>query len=208
MNLNRFIQKNQKLMLFPIANTSDLKRRRALGLSPTPAHSKAVQAMTLVEMMVAILVGSLVMAIIATASLTASHWFAALVNYVDMDVQSRNALDQMTLKIRQAGALTEFTPTHLKFAVPGETNSFLVYNWDSATGSLMEWKTGDSRTNTLLTGCDQLAFSMYNAAFAPTTNLLHSEGLGVNWTCSRTILGLKTTEEMQQGIIVIRNKPL
>src|SRR4030095_1763500 len=107
--------------------------------------------------------------------------------------KSRNALDQMSLKIRQAGALTEFSPIHLKFAaVPGQTNSFLVYDWDSATGSLMEWKTGDSTTNTLLTGCDQLAFSLYNAVFAPTTNVLESKGLAVNWNCSRTILGRKT----------------
>jgi len=164
--------------------------------------------MTLVEVMVAVVVGSLVIGVIAVASMTAAHWFAALANYVDMDAKSRNALDQMTLKIRQAGALTEFSPTHLKFALPNQTNSFLVYDWDSATASLTEWKTGDSTTNTLLTGCDQLAFSMYNASFASTTNLSQSEGLGVNWTCSRTILGRKSSEEMQQALIVIRNKPL
>jgi len=27
----------------------------------------------------------------------------------------------------------------------------------------------------------------------------------VNWNCSRTILGRKNTEEMQQALIVIRN---
>jgi len=161
--------------------------------------------MTLVELMVAIAVGSLVLVVIVAASMTASLWFGTLANYVDMDGKSRNALDQMTLKIRQAGTLTEFSPTHLKFAVPNQTNSFLVYDWNSATGSLMEWKTAGSITNTLLTGCDQLAFSLYNASFAPTTNLSQSKGLSVNWNCSRTILGRKTTEEMQQALIVIRN---
>ena len=163
--------------------------------------------MTLVEMVVAVAVSSLVLGLIALASTTATLWFGALANYADMDATSRNALDQMSLKIRQAGALTEFTPTHLKFAVLGQTNSFLVYDWDSATGSLMEWNTGDSITNTLLTGCDQLAFSLYNASFAPTTNLSQCKGLSVNWKCSRTILGRRTTEDMQQALIVIRNKP-
>ena len=87
--------------------------------------------------MVAVAIASLVLGLVALASMTASHWFAAVANYVDMDAQSRNALDQMTLKVRQAGALTEFSPTHLKFAAPSQTNSFLVYDWDSATGSLM-----------------------------------------------------------------------
>jgi len=163
--------------------------------------------MTLVEMMVAVAVGSLILAVIATASMTSALWFSALANYVDMDAKSRNALDQMTLKVRQAGALTEFSPTHLKFAAPGQTNSFLAYDWDSATGSLMEWNTGDSTTNTLLTGCDKLAFSLYNASFAPTTNLSQAKGLSVNWRCSRTVLGRTNTEDMQQALIVIRNNP-
>ena len=163
--------------------------------------------MTLVELMVAIAVGSLILAVIATASMTSALWFASLANYVDMDVKSRNALDQMTLKIRQAGALTEFSPTHLKFAESGQTNSFLVYDWDAATGSLLEWNTGDSTTNTLLTGCEQLTFSLYNSSFASTTNLSQSKGLSVNWKCSRTVLGRTTTEDMQQALIVIRNKP-
>jgi len=204
MNLNRSLRTSKKLNFYPIAGTSGLKRL-TLAVSPLPAHSKALRGMTLVELMVAVAVGSLVLGLIAVSSMTASLWFAALANYVDMDAKSRNALDQMTLKIRQAGALTEFSPTHLKFALPDQTNSFLVYDWDSASGSLTEWKTGDSITNILLTGCDQFAFSLYNASFAPTTDLSQSKGLSVNWNCSRTILGRKNTEEMQQALIVIRN---
>jgi len=204
MNLNRSLRTSQKLDHYPIAGTSGLKRS-ALAVSPLRADSKALRGMTLVELMVAVAVGSLVLGLIAVSSMTASLWFAALANYVDMDAKSRNALDQMTLKIRQAGALTEFSLTHLKFALPDQTNSFLVYDWDAASGSLTEWKTGDSITNTLLTGCEQFAFSLYNASFAPTTDLSQSKGLSVNWNCSRTILGRKNTEEMQQALIVIRN---
>ena len=170
-------------------------------------NTKALQGMTLVELMVAVAIGSLILGVIAVASMTSTLWFASLANYVDMNAKSRNALDQMTLQIRQAGALTEFSPTRLKFAAQGQTNSFLVYDWDAATGSLMEWKTGDSTTNTLLTGCDQLAFSLYNSSFAPTTNVSQSKGLSVKWNCSRTILGRTTTEDMQQALIVIRNNP-
>jgi len=207
MNLNRSLRTYKKLKLYPIADTSSGLKRLALAASPLPAHSKALRGMTLVEVMVAVAVGSLILAVTATASMASVLWFADLSNNGDMDAKSRNALDQMTLRIRQAGALTEFSPAHLKFAAPGQTNSFLVYDWDSATGSLMEWNTGDSITNTLLTGCDQLAFSLYNASFAPTTNLSQCKGLSVNWKCSRTTVGRTTTEDMQQALIVIRNKP-
>src|SRR6266508_255900 len=106
MNLNRSLRTYQKLKLYSIADTSSGLKRLALAASPLPAHSKSVRGMTLVEMMVAVAVGSLILAVLATASMTSALWFAALANYVDMDANSRDALDQMTLNIRQAGALT------------------------------------------------------------------------------------------------------
>ena len=195
MNLNRSLQKYQKSKLWHLVAASD---------------RNAIRGMTLVETTVVAAVSSLVIGMIVVASTTASLWFGLLTNYVDMDGRSRNALDQMSLKVRQAGALTEFTPTHVKFALPGQTNSFLTYDWDSSTGSLMEWRTGDSTTNTLLTECNQLTFSMCNASFGTTTNLSQARALSVNWNCSRTLVSRKSTEEMQQALIVLRNsnKPL
>jgi Tfp pilus assembly protein PilW len=184
-------------MKIPLATRASQKRKfRYLG-------------MTLPEMMVATSVGMLVMAVVATLFVTSSRSFAAIGNYVGMDANSRNALDHMTQDIRQAGNLTEFSPTHLAFTALGQTNSFLVYNWDSGTRCLTQWKTGDTTTNTLLTDCGQLTFSLYNSAFAPTTNILEGKGLSVNWTCSRLVIGQQnTSEDMQQALIVIRNKPL
>ena len=171
------------------------------------ANSKTTRGMTLPELMVTIGVASLILMVVATVFATSTRGFATMGNYVNMDAKSRNAMDHMTLAIRQAGALTEFSSNHLKFAAtPGQTNSFLVYDWDSTSGSLTEWQTGGI-TNTLLTECDQLTFSLYNNTFATTTNLSQSKGLSVNWKCSRTILGRKSTEDMQQALIVIRNKP-
>jgi len=179
---------------YPMSGTAELK----------------AQAMALPEMMVAIGVGSLILMVMAVVFMTSAKSFAAMGNYVEMDASSRMALDQMTQEIRQAGALTSFSSSHLEFQTgPGMTNSFLVYNWDSTSGALTEWKTGDTATNTVLSGCDQLAFSLYDNAFAVTTNLSQTKGISVNWKCSRTILGRKTTtEDMQQALIVIRNKPL
>ena len=165
--------------------------------------------MTLVEMMVAVGVGSLVLTAVATVFTNGTRAFASMSNYVSMDGASRNALDHMTMEIRQAGDLVQFSPTRLEFGYHGQTNSFLVFNWDAPSGQLTEWNTATSVTNTLLTGCDQLAFSLCDASFASTTNLSQGKGISVSWTCSRTILGVKsTTEDMQQALIVIRNKPL
>jgi len=193
---------------YPVGIASGLKRL-ALSLSPGPAGSRAARGMTLPEMMVAVGVGSIILMVITMVFMNSARSFAAMGNYVSMDANSRNALDHMTREIRQAGNLVEFSPTHLKFASYGLPNSFLVFNWDAQSRQLTEWKTGETTPNVLLTECDELAFSMYNSSFAPTTALAESKGISVTWKCSRTMLGQKTTtEDMQQALIVMRNKPL
>ena len=187
----------------PGARSRDKVFARASG------GSKVTQAMTLVEMLVAVAVGSLVLMVVAMVFMNGTRAFASMGNYVVMDNDSRNALDHLTQEIRQAGNLVEFSPTHLKFGWHAQTNSFLVFDWDAAAGKLNEWNTADSTTNVLLKGCDQLAFSLFNSSFAPTTNAAQGKGISISWTCSRTILGSKsTTENMKQALIVIRNKPL
>ena len=147
-----------------------------------------------------------IMTVLALLIFYTSHSFAAMINYVDLDQYSRNALDHMTQEIRQAGGLVEFSPSHLKFGYHAQTNSFLVYDWDANSGQLTESNTADTTTNILLKGCDQLSFSLYNGTFAPTTNSAQAKGISVAWKCTRTILGNKcTSENMQQALIVIRN---
>jgi len=179
-----------------------------LSASPVAARSKATRGMTLVEMMVAVAVGSLILMVMAQVFLTGAFGFASMSNYVSMGSRSRNALDHMTREIRQASTLLEFSPTRLKFSLQGQTNSFLVYEWNGASRQLTESKTGDPEARVLLSGCDQLAFSMRNSVFAPTTAISESKGIRVAWKCSRTILNRTTTEDMEQALIVMRNKPI
>ncbi len=181
----------------------------AVRVSLVPAGPQAVRGMTLPEMMVAVSVGFIILLVVGQMFLTSAYSFAAMGNYVSLDRNSRNALDHMTREIRQAGDLLEFSPTHLKFAQQGATNSFLIYNWEGPSRPLTEWKSGDSAAKVLLTACDQVAFSLRNSLFAPTTVVSEGKGIGVSWKCSRTILGNRTTsEDMTQAVIIMRNKPL
>ena len=207
MKLNLSTRAYKKKKLCPAGGTAGLAQGRRSG-SPVLLDSSRVRGFTLPEMMVTMGVGMLIMTVIAMVFTSSARSFAAMGNYVDMDASSRNALDHMTREVRQAGKLIEYTSTHLAFTAPGQTNSFLVYDWDSGTRRLTEWKTGYAATNTLLTECDALTFSLFNSSFTSTTNLSAGKALSVNWKCSRTILGRMTTEDMQQALIVIRNKPL
>ena len=130
-------------------------------------------------------------------------------NYVNMDRDSRNALDRMTREIRRAGSLTSFASDKLvftKYATPGFS---LIYQWDGSSHQLTEWKTGYTKPITLLTDCDEFAFVMQKTSGAATTSTSEGKKISVTWKCSRQILGKQfTTEQMQQALIIVRNKML
>jgi len=184
----------------------NMKLNNSNRTSATSRKAKT-RGMTLPEMMVSLGVGSLVLAVMAMVFNTSARSFATLGHYVSMDRNSRSAQDQLTTEIRNAGDLVEFSATHLKFTALGQTNSFLVYDWDATSRQLTQWKTGQSTTNVLLSECDELAFSLQRVSFAPTTVVSDAKAVNVTWKCSRTLLGNKVaSEDMDQALIIIRNK--
>ena len=168
--------------------------------------------MTLVELLVGVGVGSLVLLSVMTIFLTSNRSFVAMGNYVTMEQTSTRALSQMTRDIRKSKNLLSFTTNQLVFNFSGTTN--LIYAYDPTTRLLTQWKTG-GQTNVLLSECDGLTFSMYSNLPQPggvlsnTTSVTQGKCISVAWKCSRTIIGKKyNTEDMQEAIIVIRNKPV
>jgi len=182
------------------------------GLKTSGNPSKKTCGMTLVELMVATGVGSLVLASIMTVFVTSNRTFISMGNYIAMEQSSRNALDQMSRDIRKAKDLISFSTNQLVFNYLGTTN--LTYRYDPETRQLSQWKTGGA-TNVLLSECDSLTFSMFNnvpqpgGVFTNTTSVARGKSISVAWRCSRTIMGKKiTSEDMQEAQIVIRNKPV
>ena len=176
----------------------------------TPPSNRC--GMTLVELMVATGVGSLVLASIVTVFVTSNRTFVSMGNYVAMDQASRIALDQMTRDIRKSKNILTFSTNKLVFNYSGTTN--LTYLYDLESRQLVQWKTG-GQTNVLLSSCDLLTFSMFSnipqagGALTSTTDVNKGKAISVAWRCSRKILGKKVnTEDMQEAQIVIRNKPV
>jgi len=167
-----------------------------------------LSGMTLPEMMIAVLVGSIVFAAVATLSIFGARSFVAMGNYADLDQASRNALDVMSRDIRQTKALNTFSATKLVFQ-DTDTNT-LTYTYDPSARTLTRLK-GTERT-ILLKQCDYLNFdiSQRNPSnqfnFYPASSAATAKLIDVSWKCSRTILGAKiNTESVQTAKIVIRN---
>jgi len=165
---------------------------------------------TLVEVLMASLIGSFVLIAIASLALFSGRSFAALTNYVELDAFSRNALDTMTKEIRQADRLRTYATNRIEFNVTG---GLLAYVYDANAKTLTRTKTGEP-DRTLLKECDSLRFSIYQRN--PIKGSYDKHGVAtpgtckvvqLHWVCSREIMRKKAnTESVQSARIVIRKQ--
>jgi prepilin-type N-terminal cleavage/methylation domain-containing protein len=184
-----------------------------------PARNRKLKpGFTLVEMMVAMALSSVLMAVVALLSVYSARVFAAMQNYTDLDVHSRNALDVMGQELRQATAVVDsqiHTSVHYLSLTNANAQVGLKVSWNKDAGTLVFQKTGQS-PRTCLTGCDHWDFGLYNKApnisstnisFNAATNLADTKVINMSWKCSRTVLGNDiNTESVQTAQIVLRNK--
>ena len=174
---------------------------------------------TLVEMLVGLGLGSIVMTMVAALSVYTSRAFYSMTNYVDLDVHSRSAVDIIGRELREATAVVSWNNTNSSNRSLSLTNvssaAAITLTWSKDRGTLVLSKTGQP-DQTLLTGCDKWATSLYTRApnlgsstlsFNTATNLTDCKLVNMSWKCSRTILGSKiNTETVQTAQIVLRNK--
>jgi hypothetical protein len=190
-----------------------------------PGRARAfASGVTLVEVLVATGLGSMVLAAVGFMSLFGARSSLAMANYTDLEFKSRYALDLISREIRQAKAVVSFQ-TNLPVKSLTLTNSdqaaTIILTWDSNARTVTMQKTGQS-TLTPLTECDRLDFALYqrtplvtttNIIFYPATNTTGvldptvCKLINLSWKCSRTILTQKiNTESVQAAQIVLRNK--
>jgi hypothetical protein len=171
--------------------------------------------MTLVELMVASGLGSLVLVAVLTLSLFSARSFAALTNYVDLDNFSRNTLDFVTREIRQADCLVAGDDHFLEFQHTDPYSGALFnvrYAYSPETRQLVRLQ--GSNRSVLLEECDFLRFRMfqrnpvggtydqYPSATPETCKLIQ-----MHWICSREIMQKSVnTESVQSAKVVIRKQ--
>ena len=168
--------------------------------------------MTLIEVMVAVAISSIVLGGFAALIFYTGRSFAALANYVDLDATSRNALDTMSREIRQTKRLKAGTSTSLTFE--DFDGKDLVYEYDAVTRHLSRTKDGVVDDDPLLTECNFLEFKLYqrnpiNGKYDqyPTANPDNCKVVQLRWVCSRDLIKQKwNTESVQSAKIVIRKQ--
>jgi len=196
-----------------------LHPHRSAVLSPTAGF-------TLVELMVATGLAVVLIGVIIPLAIFTSRSFFMMGNYVDLDAQSRYAVDLLGREIRNSNLLLKFsTNTPMYLELTNNTTLKIVYvSYYTNNGTLMmtNIQSGVTQTKMLLTNCDNWIFSLYNRAPTITsTNITFNlatnasgqlvatncKVINMSWKCSRTLLGTKiNTESVQTAQIILRNK--
>jgi len=174
---------------------------------------------TLVEILVATGIGSIVMGSMMVVLLFSSRSFIAIANYGILNQSSRFALDTLNRDIRNGQGITAGSAVYLvmtnqvgdKFSyVYNSTNSTLTRNFTNSAGTVT--------ISVLLTNCDVFAFTYYKKIptnppaglyapyFVTTATAQDAKLINVDWRCFRPIMGAKqNTESVQTAQITIRN---
>ena len=187
------------------------------------SSGKRSSGMTLLEIMIAMCLSSMLLTVAGSLYLFGTRSFVCMGNYVDLDAKSRKAVDLMSRDLREATQVTAFqTDANLKkFTVTNAlAGTGTTYIWNAAARTLVCRKNGQT-DQVYLTGCDAWNFDLYQRtpqrgggyAFVPATNaagvydLSLCKLVNMSWKCSRTVIGSKlNTESVQTAQVVLRNK--
>ena len=173
----------------------------------TTSHKKSNAGIALAEMMIGIGLGVLLVTTMTVVNVYYLKAFAGLENYMNLNNDSRQALDVVTKDIRQADKLISYSATGFTLQLFG-TN--VTYSYDSANRQLNRngRVRADGKPWPLLVNCDYWRNDFYNRNMI-TNGVTGSDCkvIQLTWLCSRTILGRKAnTEDVQSAKIVIRKQ--
>ncbi len=166
--------------------------------------------LTLMEMCIAIPIIGLMAVVAGELIIFGARSFGATSNYLEMETDSRVALDNLSRDVRQAQDLVSFDAQRLVFL--DYDNVQLEYIYSPTSKTLTRIK-GDSR-KVLLQGCNYLQFSVFQRTpiasayqFYPCTSAATAKLVQIRWLCSRSVPGSAVdTESIQNAAVVIRKK--
>lgn len=179
-------------------------------------------AFTLVEVLVAMGLASLVLTTVASLTFYGTRSSIALINYTDLDAKSRYALDVISREIRQASAVTSLQTNNNSISLTNPIQATVVtLTYDPTARTVTLSKTGMPDA-TVLRECDRFNIGLYQRTpIVTSTNLSFYQAtntsgvldrnlcklISISWKCSRQIMAQKVnTESVQAAQIVLRSK--
>jgi Tfp pilus assembly protein PilW len=165
----------------------------------------------MLELIIAATIGFLALSAVALLSIYTVRSFAAISNYMELDKNSRNALDRLTQITREADGVLDWNSHSVALSYHKQRLSF---DYAPDTKLLVMTETNGTK-RTLLDHCDFLDFQIFQRnsvggsydQYPVTVNESAAKIVQVSWICSRSLIGsLINSESVQSAKIVIRKQ--
>jgi hypothetical protein len=167
---------------------------------------------TLVEMMFAAGIFTIVGGAIGSAYMFSIRSFQVLCHYNVLDQQNRQAMDRLTREIREANTVVNYQNGDNSFlSLKDGTGNDVTYSFNSGSGQMV--RTANGQSSVLLNDCSLIKFNLgmrppsTNYGYYPTTDQNEAKLVDLTWKSSLTALGgIKNSENIQTARIVIRKQ--
>ena len=169
---------------------------------------RARQAWTLVEMMVAVGVFSLVGMALMGSYIFGVKSMAAMYNYSMLDQCNRQAMDQLTREIRQSKQVLAYTTNSITVRTAnddGTDGPAVTYSFSPSVKKLLR-TSSDGTSKLLLDNCSLLSFQLFTRC--PSNGVFGSFPVAINnWSNTVKVLQLtwKTSVALPSGVVNSEN---
>ena len=186
-----------------------------MSIRPT---QRSPSAWTLVEIMVAVAVFSIVGLVLMGTYLFSVKTMASMYNYALLDQSNRQAMDQLTREIRQARKVLNYTTNSITILTADENNATntVTYSFSPNAQKMIRTST-DGTSKAILNNCSLLSFQLFKRC--PSNSIFGSFPVATNdWMNTVKVLqltwktsiilstGIVNSENIQTARIVIRNQ--
>ena len=176
-------------------------------MDPSDRHPKIrTSGFTLAEVIVATTLSAMIL-----AGLTSSYVFfvkssVGMSNYVDMNMQTRRALEMFGRDVRATRTVNTMTATTFSATTLTLTGTeTIVWAFNSGAKTLTR-QVGGGAAIAILNDVDSLTFKYYNTVGAITASVSEARKVQIDAEMLRTVIAIKNTNQVVSARFTMRNR--
>lgn len=163
------------------------------------------RGMTLMEIMISLALITLFFAGAISAVDFTGRSALGILNYTQMNTESRTGLELFSRDARMAVDVTAFSTTSVTFLLPAGGGT-VTYAFDDTTNTFVR-NPSVGNSQVLMTRVDELEFERFNLLNQPASNNLETKQIQLQSRMERRVLGrFRTTDSVISARFILRNK--
>lgn len=173
----------------------------------------AQQGFTLVEVMVALAIGSMIMAAVLTTYVISIRGFRAIANYAEIHADGRLAIDQFARDMRGVSRVVSINSSNLVVTIPiafsntGSVISNKTVTYSLSNKTLYRADTLSGQNSAIAHNIHAVNFVLFDKVGNPTTLTSIAKGVQIDLELRKYVLSQLQSEDFLSARLDMRNVP-